>query len=172
MKLLSVELENFKYHKKISLNCNGKNILVFGENGAGKTSIFRAMFSLLYYYRENKVRNSGFRDQHINKNSLSEELKVKIDFNNSQKIERVDSKVSGEGLVKDSNFFMLESRDLDELLDGRFNTQITKHFGNEYDVEVIYRDLLTSFERGKESSQSESDFQKELRDLRAKLDKN
>lgn len=48
LKLISLDLENFKGIKSFSLNANGENIKVFGENATGKTTIFDAFVWLLF----------------------------------------------------------------------------------------------------------------------------
>ncbi|MBZ5482402.1 AAA family ATPase [Bacillus sp. T_4] len=52
MKLLELEMENFRQYmgrQKIEFAANDKNItIVFGENGKGKTGIFRALMFCLY----------------------------------------------------------------------------------------------------------------------------
>lgn len=188
MKLLTVELQNFKYHKSIKLDCQGKNLLVYGENGAGKTSIYKAIYSVLYYHKDKKVRSGDFRDQHINKSFVAESLAVDVEFDKAGKtISRTDEGVQGGKIIKaapktsgklyemypesNANIFMFEARDLDALLEGRFNEQISRHFGNEFEFEVIYRDLTVLLSSGKENTQSESEYQKVLRDLKLELDK-
>ena len=190
MKLLTVELQNFKYHKSIKLDCQGSNLLVYGENGAGKTSIYKAIYSVLYYHKDKKVRSGDFRDQHINKSFVAESLAVDVEFDKAGKtISRTDEGVQGGKIIKaapktsgklyemypesSANIFMFEARDLDALLEGRFNEQISRHFGNEFEFEVIYRDLTVLLSSGKENTQSESEseYQIVLRDLKLELDK-
>lgn len=185
MKLLTVELQNFKYHKSIKLDCQGKNLLVYGENGAGKTSIYKAIYSVLYYHKDKKVRSGDFRDQHINKSFVAESLAVDVEFDKAGKtISRTDEGVQGGKIIKaapktsgklyemypesNANIFMFEARDLDVLLEGRFNEQISRHFGSEFEFEVIYRDLTVQLSSGKENTQSD---QIVLRDLKLELDK-
>lgn len=39
-KIKNIEIENFKFFKDVfSINVDNKNILLYGENGAGKSSI-------------------------------------------------------------------------------------------------------------------------------------
>lgn len=187
MKLTTVSLDNFKYHKNISLNCQGKNILVYGENGVGKTSVFRALYSLLYHHKDKSIRNEGFYDKYINKTSLTEDLKVQINFDEGNSfLQRVNNTVQGSEIIKalprtsnklyevypeaTANVFMFEAKDLDELLEGSFDNQLMRHFGGEYGVESIYRDLKTKLESTRDNSISESEHQKSLRDLRISKD--
>ena len=48
MKLISLKLKNFKGIKELSLEPNGKNINVFGDNATGKTTIFDSISWLLF----------------------------------------------------------------------------------------------------------------------------
>ena len=46
-KLKTVILDNFKYfHAPFTLNVISKNLLVYGENGSGKSSIYWALYTL------------------------------------------------------------------------------------------------------------------------------
>lgn len=43
----SITLQNFKYiHNAYTLPLNGKNLLVYGENGSGKSSFYWALYTL------------------------------------------------------------------------------------------------------------------------------
>ena len=48
VKLLSLHLENFKGIKKFTLDANGSNVRVFGDNAVGKTTLFDAFVWLLF----------------------------------------------------------------------------------------------------------------------------
>lgn len=48
MKLKALTIENFKGIKKFALNADGKNTSIFGDNGAGKTTVFDSVAWLLY----------------------------------------------------------------------------------------------------------------------------
>ena len=48
MKLISLKLKNFKGIKELSLEPNGNNINVFGDNATGKTTIFDSISWLLF----------------------------------------------------------------------------------------------------------------------------
>lgn len=187
MKLLTVALENFKYHKSIILDCQSKNLLIYGENGAGKTSIYKAIYSVFYHHKDPKVRAEGFRDQHINKKLLTESLAVKIVFDEEDKeIKRTDDQVTGREILKtrvrtnrklfgstqeDANIFMFEAKDLDSLLEGEADEKISKHFGGEYEAETIFRDLRNMLNSGRSNAMpEEQQYQKELRDLKLRLD--
>lgn len=48
MKLISLKLRNFKGIKDLSIELNGQDLNVYGENGTGKTTIFDAFMWLLF----------------------------------------------------------------------------------------------------------------------------
>ena len=187
MRLQKVEVKNFKYHKEITLDCEGKNFLAYGENGAGKTSVFRAIYSLLYHHKDSSVRDQSYRDLYINKNSLTEDLVVKVFFDEQDnKIIRQNGEVSGRESIKASakakgklyerfpeehaNIFMFEAKDLDQLLEGSFDQKIAKHFSSEYEVETIYRELNVLLSAGNKDGLPEEQYRKKLVDIKAKLD--
>ena len=39
MKITKIKINNFNFHKNIEFDING-NLLIYGENGVGKSSIF------------------------------------------------------------------------------------------------------------------------------------
>lgn len=70
----TIEIENFKaFHKQESLKTEGKNVLICGENGSGKTSLFEAI--RFAYHRE------WLYDKLYDASTLTEERKArKADF--------------------------------------------------------------------------------------------
>ena len=48
IKIKKLVLENFKCHKSLTLELNGRNASVYGDNAAGKTSIYDALTWLLF----------------------------------------------------------------------------------------------------------------------------
>ena len=46
-KIKKIVIENFKYfHEKFLLDVNSRNLLIYGENGSGKSSIYWALYTL------------------------------------------------------------------------------------------------------------------------------
>jgi len=61
MKITKIELQNYRaFYKKETLELDGKNILIYGENGSGKTSLFRALEDFF------KSANQKFSNEKIN----------------------------------------------------------------------------------------------------------
>lgn len=47
IKIMRLALENFKCHKALTLEFNGSNASIYGDNASGKTSIYDALTWLL-----------------------------------------------------------------------------------------------------------------------------
>lgn len=45
MRITNIEINNFKFHKKLKFNIEKQNCLIYGENGTGKSSIYWALYS-------------------------------------------------------------------------------------------------------------------------------
>ena len=48
IKLISLELENFKNHRYLKLDFNGRNASIFGDNATGKTGVYDSMMWALF----------------------------------------------------------------------------------------------------------------------------
>lgn len=47
MRIKNVKLNNFKFHKNLEFDIAKENCLIYGENGAGKSSIYWGLYSIL-----------------------------------------------------------------------------------------------------------------------------
>lgn len=89
----TIVIENFKaFHKPESLKTEGKNVLICGENGSGKTSLFEAfrfayhhdlLYSKLYdsstLAEERKARKTDYRDSFNNVLERAKHFSIIID---------------------------------------------------------------------------------------------
>ena len=48
IKLISLELNNFKCHNHLKIDFNGQNVAIYGDNATGKTSVYDALMWLLF----------------------------------------------------------------------------------------------------------------------------
>lgn len=69
-KLQKIELENFKFFKKpFEFPLNGKNILLYGENGSGKSSIVWGLYTLMESHKKPVAEIQKYfnpdNDQHL-----------------------------------------------------------------------------------------------------------
>jgi len=53
-RLQKIEIQNFKAFRKFSLDFDGRHLLVYGENGAGKSSLYWALYTFLQSARKPK----------------------------------------------------------------------------------------------------------------------
>jgi len=86
MKLNKIALQNFRaFHSfEDKLKFNNKSVLIYGENGSGKSSIFWALHAFVHYYN-NKAKSKAYFTQGDDKSLLNifnttEEGFIKITF--------------------------------------------------------------------------------------------
>ena len=85
-------LNNFRSHQNFSINTDSKNIVLYGENGAGKTNILESV-SLLSPGRG--LRNAKSEEIINKKNGLNFALTTNVNFNDSSiKIQKIHNKNS------------------------------------------------------------------------------
>ena len=48
IKLISLEIENFKCHRHLKLDFNGRNTTISGDNATGKTSVYDSLMWVLF----------------------------------------------------------------------------------------------------------------------------
>ena len=92
IKLISLCLENFKNHRNLRLDFNGRNATISGDNATGKTSVYDALMWLLF----NKD-SSGNGDKNFEVKPLDSDGNV-LDHNALTSVEAVFS-VNGEKLT-------------------------------------------------------------------------
>jgi len=79
MKIVSIELKNFKFHKELKFDINKKNCLIYGENGTGKSSIYWALYSV---FKKDLVDNfEVFKNYNID-GDIDINIEIKMDNNN------------------------------------------------------------------------------------------
>lgn len=83
IKLISLELSNFKNHQHLKIDFNGRNTAILGDNGTGKTSVYDS-FMWLLFSRDSK----GNGDKSIEVKPLGENGEVK-DHNALTEVEAV-----------------------------------------------------------------------------------
>lgn len=83
IKLISLELSNFKNHQHLKIDFDGRNTAILGDNGTGKTSVYDS-FMWLLFSRDSK----GNGDKSIEVKPLGENGEVK-DHNALTEVEAV-----------------------------------------------------------------------------------
>lgn len=92
IKIMSLELTNFKCHKYLKLDFNGKNASIYGDNASGKTSIYDALTWLLF-----GKDSAGNGEKNTEIKPLGPDGEV-LDHNALTSVEAVLS-VNGEGIT-------------------------------------------------------------------------
>lgn len=83
IKLISLELNNFKCHRHLKIDFNGRNTSLLGDNGTGKTSVYDSLTWLLF-----SKDSKGNGEKNIEIKPLGEGGKVK-DHNALTEVEAV-----------------------------------------------------------------------------------
>lgn len=89
MKLLKIEAQNFKGFKKLDLNLGGKSTVIFGVNGAGKTSILSIVNYLFWNWlnRLNPAQGTAFKSLNaelVRIGSSRMEISCKVSLNDKE----------------------------------------------------------------------------------------
>lgn len=108
-----IELNDFKAHQNliIDLTSQKKNLLLFGENGAGKSSLFDALKLTFFYQRLiNTLPEKNTREE-----TLQEEVQYLSEFNNTITQNSFEIKINDTNykdfLSSNHNIFMLNFND-------------------------------------------------------------
>ena len=88
-KISKIEIENFKFFKaKFPIEVNGKNILLYGENGAGKSSIYWSVYTHFQAYSKSKTEAQKYfiagNTQNLRNRyaDMADDSSIKIYFDN------------------------------------------------------------------------------------------
>ena len=61
-RLHKIEIRNFKAFREFTLNVEGRHLLVYGDNGAGKSSLYWALYTFLQSARKPKNSTAKYFD--------------------------------------------------------------------------------------------------------------
>lgn len=130
MKIESITLENYRFFQdQQTFEFGGNNVLLYGENGSGKSSLFYALQKLFRYYRDPDNAKENIKDaQNIFVDSATEKPKIII-------------KIGDKTITFDEN-----GLDDDSLKDEIENTGKSKLFltyKDVYAINAIFQENLT-----------------------------
>jgi len=139
VKILKINIKNFKFYFDEFIDIDSKNYLIYGENGVGKSSLFQSLYYLFYSYFNNSLIENI--EESKNRNS-SDEIELSIEFSNNESItignNYIDSNVS---ILKKQNIYLLDYKFLDKVVDER-DFFIT--LNNIKDKFLIFNDLFNT----------------------------
>ena len=148
MKIKKVELKYFKFHKDLPIDIDSKNFLIYGENGAGKSSIYEALYSNLYH------QQNSIRDTYLSRNCQSEQLEVNIAFDDGQVLNRNDDNLTSRNVLSNSNIYFANEKVLNRLTKENFYIALTDtlivHFPKLKELTNIFYDKFEEVRRWKD----------------------
>lgn len=103
MKIQKAELKYFKFHQDLTVNFEGKNLLIYGENGTGKSSIYEALYSN-FYHQKRVDKGIDIQETYKNRNCPTENLEVNIKFDNNEDLKRSENVLSSLDVLKIDSF--------------------------------------------------------------------
>ena len=104
----SIELDNFKAFKKTAqFPLDGKSVLIYGENGAGKTSLFEA---IKFFYFRQKIMRERILPNIVGEARHAEEERVISDYKHDEARPlaiKIDNESYSNHDANDSNIFLV-----------------------------------------------------------------
>lgn len=139
MLIKNIVLKNFKFHHDLEIKFENKNCLIYGENGSGKSSIYEALYSNFYYYKNKNIANNIFkiRDTFFHRDFPEEEVEVNIIFNNEISLNRKDDNLDNSDILLESqghniNVYFANEKVLRHITSDNFfnviNDELVNHF--------------------------------------------
>ena len=127
MKIKKIILENFKFYTNQNLDTRNKNILLYGENGAGKSSLY---WALHLFYKTIFSSNQQFfldkldqtKSDNLVNHNLNLDAQLTIETNNDS-INITKTNISNHSISTDSykTFHFLNHQKLSDLLINNYN---------------------------------------------------
>jgi predicted ATP-dependent endonuclease of OLD family len=127
MKIKKIILENFKFYTNQNLDTRNKNILLYGENGAGKSSLY---WALHLFYKTIFSSNQQFfldkldqtKSDNLVNHNLNLDAQLTIETNNDS-INITKTNISNHSISTDSykTFHFLNHQKLSDLLVNNYN---------------------------------------------------
>jgi recombinational DNA repair ATPase RecF len=172
MKIKNIKLKNFKFHNSLEFDIN-KNCLIYGENGSGKSSIYKALYSNFYYFKDKKIVSDtvDVADKFLHRDFRNEDLKVDISFDNETSINRVNNTLENSELLHNQTIYLCDEKVLRKIVAMNMDfyslvkNELVKHF-NKLDDFLIYQLLEDKVRR-----LTEERIPRELLEIRVELNR-
>ena len=178
MKIKELEINNFKFHKKSCFNANSKNIILFGENGSGKSSLYYALHTIHKILIQGNDCDFCKKLDHNNPNenlcnhNEKDDAVLNLTFDNDDSIE-----ISKDGIdnlsiidVTSANFMhFINHNKLLKILEGNFYDILKKYFVEKFDLFSELNIEVNEFKNDSSKINTE-DINKKLMDSLNKLE--
>ena len=178
MKIKELEINNFKFHKKSCFNANSKNIILFGENGSGKSSLYYALHTIHKILIQGNDCDFCKKLDHNNPNenlcnhNEKDNAVLNLTFDNGGSI-----KISKDGIdnlriidVTSAKFMhFINHNKLLKILEGNFYDILKKYFVEKFDLFSELNIEVNEFKNDSSKINTE-DINKKLTDSLNKLE--
>ncbi|WP_297966559.1 hypothetical protein [uncultured Campylobacter sp.] len=178
MKIKELEINNFKFHKKSCFNANSKNIILFGENGSGKSSLYYALHTIHKILIQDNDCDFCKKLDHNNPNenlcnhNEKDDAVLNLTFDNGGSI-----KISKDGIdnlsiidVTSAKFMhFINHNKLLKILEGNFYDILKKYFVEKFDLFSELNIEVNEFKNDSSKINTE-DINKKLMDSLNKLE--
>lgn len=161
MKIQKAELKYFKFHTNLTVDFNAKNLLIYGENGTGKSSIYEALYSS--FYHQKNLKATAVRDIYLSRNCPSEQLEVNITFDNSTVLNRRDDNLDSLNILNNGpispTIYFANEKVLNRLTKENFyialKDTLVQHFPSLKSLENIFQNKIEEVRRWKDEIKHE-----------------
>jgi len=148
MKIKKITLKNYKFHHNLSFDITQNNCLIYGENGTGKSSIYKALYSNFYYFKDDKIVNEkiepNLKEKFIHRDFSHENLEVNIEFNNNY-LNRENNTLDNKGILGNQTIYFADEKVFHKITQNDFYQVIRKELGKHFfklnEFNLIYDDI-------------------------------
>ena len=145
MKIKKITLKNYKFHHNLSFDITQNNCLIYGENGTGKSSIYKALYSNFYYFKDNKI---DIKEKFIHRDFSNENLEVNIDFNNNY-LNRENNSLANSEILENQTIYLADEKVFHKIIQNDFfqviKNELGKHFFKLNELNMTYNDIEIEF---------------------------
>ena len=160
MKIKNITIKNYKFHHNLNFDIKQKNCLIYGENGTGKSSIYKALYSNCYYFKDNKIVTNqiDIKEKFIHRDYSNENLEVNIDLDEIV-LNRKNNNLDNAQLLEDQTIYFADEKVFHKIVQNDFykviNSELIKHFPQLSELDSIYRTIKTGVTRSNVNEQEQ-----------------
>ncbi|CAA6824381.1 MAG: Unknown protein [uncultured Sulfurovum sp.] len=115
VKISKVDIKNFKFYINESIDILDKNLLVYGENGVGKSSLYLSLYNLFYGVFDSTVLDNI--EQFKNRNIENEEVELLVKLSSNQYIKIINTTITHDIILNKKNIYFLDYRFLENFIE-------------------------------------------------------